>query len=101
MKDYRTELEKKIEYFLNNGDLPHPKKLEQADVEKMSSIRDSAVTSHGSLLDRESGCEIIGEGSLRLVAQTNPFDAWKVLARKFLDLPENLLRQMYQNFRSV
>lgn len=99
MKDYRTELEKKIECFLNNGDLPHPKKLEQADVEKMSSIRDSAVTSHGSLLDLETGCEIIGQGSLRMVAQTNPYGIWKVLARKFLDLPEQILQDMYNNFR--
>ncbi|KKC98616.1 hypothetical protein [Photobacterium halotolerans] len=128
MRDYRTGLEKKIEYFLNNGDIPHPNKSKevQEDIEKAKldsnvdaylslkskgkssevietdtykSLQSAAITPSGSLLDTESGIEMICNHSLRLLAQSTPFKLWTLQAKKFLDLSETALLAVYESYR--
>ncbi|KKD01421.1 hypothetical protein [Photobacterium halotolerans] len=125
MRDYKTNLEKKIEYFLNNGDIPHPNKSKevQEDIEKAKldnnvdaylslksksdvmqidtykSLQGASITSSGTLLDTESGMEFVTSHSLRQFAQNNPLKLWLLHARKFLDLPEETLKTMYNSYR--
>ncbi|WP_120512910.1 hypothetical protein [Photobacterium salinisoli] len=128
MKDYRSQLEKKIEAFLSNGE-PHPKnpKYFQTDTSKSNldnnvdayisvlksrgkssevietdtykSLQGASITSSGTLLDSDSGMEFITSHSLRQFAQNNPFKLWLLHARKFLDLPEETLETMYNSYR--